>query len=46
MGANRSTQAYIPFKLILKEEYTTRVEARKREVHLKSGIGKEYLKSL
>ena len=45
-GENRSTKAYRPFKLILKEEYKTRLEARTREVYLKSGIGKELLKSL
>lgn len=45
-GENRSTKAYAPFVLILKEEYKTRMEARKREVFLKSGVGKEFLKSL
>ena len=45
-GSNRTTKAYRPFKLILLEEYKTRVEARKREKYLKSGIGKEFLKSL
>ena len=46
MGQNRSTKAYKPFELILKEEYATRDEARKREKYLKSGIGKEFLKKL
>ncbi len=45
-GENRSTKAYKPFKLIHKEPFTTRIEAREREKYLKSGIGKEYLKSL
>ena len=45
-GENRSTKAYKPFQLILKEEYETRTEAREREKYLKSGVGKEYLKSL
>jgi putative endonuclease len=45
-GENRSTKAYKPFKLIHKEQFETRVEARKREKYLKSGIGKEFLKSL
>jgi putative endonuclease len=45
-GENRSTKAYKPFKLILKEEYKTRPEARQREKYLKSGVGKEYLRSL
>ena len=33
-------------KNILIKKYGPRIEARKREKHLKSGIGKEYLKSL
>jgi putative endonuclease len=45
-GENRSTKAYRPFVLILKEEFNTRAEARKREKYLKSGIGKEHLYSL
>ena len=45
-GENRSTKAYKPFVLIFKEQFATRVEARKKEKYLKSGIGKEYLKSL
>ena len=45
-GENRSTKAYAPFILIYKEEHLTRIEARKREKYLKSGIGKEFLKSL
>ena len=45
-GENRSTKAYKPFRLILKEEYETRIEARNREKYLKSGVGKEYLRSL
>jgi len=43
---NRSTKAYAPFELILKESFEKRVEAREREKYLKSGIGKEFLKSL
>ncbi len=42
----RTTRAYAPFETILTEEYATRVEARKREKYLKSGSGKEFLKSL
>jgi len=43
---NRSTKGYAPFELILKESFETRIEARKREKYLKSGSGKEFLKSL
>ena len=45
-GENKSPKAYRPFQIILKETFPSRVEARKREIYLKSGIGKEYLKSL
>ena len=43
---NRSTKAYAPFILIYSEMVETRMDARKREIYLKSGIGKEFLKSL
>lgn len=45
-GQNITTRAYTPFVVVLVEFYETRPEARKREKYLKSGIGKEYLKSL
>ena len=45
-GENRSTKAYKPFRLIWKEECKTRPEARMREKQMKSGVGKEYLRSL
>ncbi len=45
-GKGTSTKPYRPFELIHVEEFSTRPEARKREVYLKSGIGKEFLKSL
>jgi putative endonuclease len=43
-GKSRSTRAYCPFKLILKERYNSRIEARVREKYLKSGIGKDWIK--
>lgn len=42
----KTTRFYAPFKTILIEEYNTRIKAREREKYLKSGAGKEYLKSL
>jgi putative endonuclease len=45
-GQNKTTRAYAPFVVVLVESYRTRPEARKREKYLKSGIGKEYLRSL
>lgn len=45
-GKSRTTKPYRPFILIWKQEYATRPEAREREKYLKSGTGKEFLKSL
>jgi len=45
-GETRSTKAYKPFVLIYEERFNSRVEARAKEKYLKSGIGKEFLKSL
>ena len=45
-GRSKTTKPYLPFKLILKEQYPNRSAARVREKYLKSGIGKEYLKTL
>ena len=45
-GKNRSTKAYKPFVLIYLEQTESREEARKKEKYYKSGIGKEFLKSL
>jgi putative endonuclease len=45
-GKTKSTKGFIPWMLIYTEEAINRIEARKREIYLKSGIGKEFLKSL
>jgi putative endonuclease len=45
-GYNKTTKPYIPFQMIYFELQPTRIEARKREKYLKSGIGKEFLKRL
>lgn len=45
-GKNRTTKPYRPFKIIRIGSFETRLEARHREIYLKSGVGKEYLKSL
>ena len=45
-GESKSTKAYKPFVLIFSEQLETRETARKKEKFLKSGIGKEYLKTL
>lgn len=45
-GQTRSTKPYRPYRLIYKEFIGLRVDARAREKYLKSGIGKEFLKTL
>ena len=45
-GYNRTTKPYHPFILLYSEEFDTRQEAREKEIFLKSGVGKEFLKSL
>lgn len=45
-GYEKTTKPYRPFKIIYVEECENRIEARKREKYLKSGIGKEFLKKL
>lgn len=45
-GKNKTTRAYRPFRIIHKESFRTRIQARVREKYLKSGIGKEFLKSI
>lgn len=45
-GKNKTTKPYKTFELIFSELVNSREDARKREIFLKSGIGKEFLKSL
>lgn len=45
-GKTKSTRFSKPFKLVYKEEFGTRLEAARRETFLKSGKGREYIKSL
>jgi len=45
-GHERTTKPYLPFNLIYTEKLPTRVAARNREKYFKSGVGKEFLKSL
>ncbi len=45
-GKERTTRAYRPFRQIYLEEFPNREFARVKEKFLKTGIGKEYLKSL
>ena len=45
-GKTKSTKAYLPWTLVYFEKVSDRVEARKREKYLKSGIGRDYLKKI
>jgi predicted GIY-YIG superfamily endonuclease len=45
-GKNRYTKGLKPWKLFHLEYFPDWATARKREKYLKSGVGKEYLKSL
>jgi putative endonuclease len=45
-GKTKSTKGYRPWQLIYTESLTSRPAARIREKYLKSGVGKEFLKSL
>ncbi|MBW7891246.1 MAG: GIY-YIG nuclease family protein [Chitinophagaceae bacterium] len=44
-GKTKSTKGFIPWELLFFETFVTRIEARNREKYLKSGVGKEYVKS-
>ena len=45
-GKTKSTKGYRPWSLLYSEDVLGRENARAREKHLKSVVGKEFLKSL
>ena len=45
-GRNRTTRAYRPFELIYVQSFEIRKDARKKELYLKSGVGKEFLRAI
>jgi putative endonuclease len=45
-GKTKSTKGYRPWNVVYFEECQNRIDARKREKYLKSGVGKEFLKSV
>jgi len=45
-GKNRSTKHKLPLELIYQESADSRLGARKKELYLKSGCGREFIKSL
>jgi len=44
-GNVKSTKAYLPWEIINKEQFTTRLEARQREKYLKSAAGRRWRKN-
>lgn len=44
-GENKSTKGFMPWRLIYQEVFETRLEAGAREKFLKSGIGREFLRT-
>jgi putative endonuclease len=44
-GKQKYTKQFIPWKLVYLEEYSTREEARKREIYFKTAAGRRYLKT-
>jgi putative endonuclease len=42
-GRSKYTKLTAPFELVYKEKYTTRSEAYKRELYLKTGKGRSYI---
>lgn len=42
---NKSTKAYTPWRLIHKEGFETRIEARERKKYFKTGVGRAYIKN-
>lgn len=45
-GKSKYTRSTRPFDLIYTQEFETRLEARKRELFLKTGKGREFLGSI
>ncbi len=43
---NRTTKPYRPFALLYVEKCDNRIKAREREKYFKSGVRKEFLKSI
>lgn len=44
-GANKSTKPYIPWEILFFESFETKIEAISREKYLKSGQGRDYIKT-
>ena len=42
----KATKAYVPYEIVYVEECDDRTKARKREVFLKSGQGRDFIKNV
>ena len=45
-GRVRSTKAYKPYSLVYSETFEDKTNARRREIFLKSGKGREFINSI
>jgi putative endonuclease len=43
-GKNKSTKSYLPWKILFYEEFDDKEKALQRELFLKTGKGREYIK--
>jgi putative endonuclease len=46
LGHTRSLKYMRPLRLVYSEEFSTLIEARRREIFFKSGKGREFIKGL
>ncbi|MEO6346453.1 MAG: GIY-YIG nuclease family protein [Aquaticitalea sp.] len=44
-GSVKSTKAFVPWELVYSEQYSTRMDARKREKYFKSAAGRRWRKN-
>lgn len=45
-GKNRATRPFVPYKLIYYEAFLNRIDAKNREIYLKSGYGRKTISKL
>ncbi len=45
-GYNKTTKHYLPYEVIYSKQFETRIDARKHEKYLKSGVGRAFIKDL
>lgn len=45
-GESKATKPFIPYKLIFYEAFLNRIDAKNREIYLKSGYGRKTVKAM